>query len=138
MRGRVGWEADFQPLDCTHMGARAFVRTTSFVSAGLLIWAVDFLFIYVFAALACARGYADVTFLGVGIVPFTSTAATVIAAGATITVMRAGASKSSDRAVPENGDTPTFLARLALIVAMIALIAVAFTGLPGLLVSRLC
>jgi hypothetical protein len=43
-------------------GVRRLVR--------LLIWAADLLLVYVFAAVACARGFADVQVSGVGIVLF--------------------------------------------------------------------
>src|SRR3546814_15575902 len=47
--------------------------------AGLLIWAAHFLLIYGFAALACARGFADVRLLGAGVVPLIVGAATAVA-----------------------------------------------------------
>lgn len=117
-----------------------FPRTTLKVTAGLLIWAADFLFIYVFAALACARGYAHATVLGFGIVPFVSTVATAVAAGASAAVIIAGAHRAATAASPASDDATTsmFLGRLAMIVAMLALIAVALTGLPGLLVAQTC
>ncbi len=49
---------------------RSFTRTAFVVWSGLLIWAADFLLVYVFAAVACARGFADVQVSGVGIVLF--------------------------------------------------------------------
>src|SRR3546814_6226724 len=47
--------------------------------AGRLIWAAHFLLIYGFAALACARGFADVRLLGAGVVPLIVGAATAVA-----------------------------------------------------------
>lgn len=116
-----------------------FPRTTLTVTAGLLIWATDFLFIYVFAALACARGFAHTTVLGFDIVPFMSTLATA-AAAASIALIVAGARRAVVARAASVEDTPAsaFLGRLAMIVAMLALIAIALTGLPGLLVRGSC
>lgn len=46
---------------------------------GLLVWAAHFLFVYVFAALACARGFASASLFGFGIVPATIVGSTAIA-----------------------------------------------------------
>lgn len=117
-----------------------FPRTTLTVTAGLLIWAADFLFIYVFAALACARGFAHTTLLGFAIVPLVSTIATAVAAAASIALIVAGARRAVVARAASVEDTPAsaFLGRLAMIVAMLALIAIALTGLPGLLVRGSC
>jgi hypothetical protein len=108
-----------------------FPRTALFTAAGLLIWAADFLFIYIFAALACARGFADVTVLGAGIVPLASFVATVFALGATGAIIAAGAR----RAEKTGSGSGAFLGALAAIAALVALIAIVFTGLPGLLLG---
>ncbi len=117
-----------------------FPRTTLTVTAGLLIWATDFLFIYVFAALACARGFVHTTVLGFDIVPFASTLATAAAAAASIALIVAGARRAVVARAASEEDAPAsaFLGRLAMIVAMLALIAIALTGLPGLLVRGSC
>jgi len=117
-----------------------FRRTTLTVTAGLLIWAADFLFIYVFAALACARGFAHTTLLGFAIVPLVSTIATAVAAVASIALIVAGAHRAAAATshVPDDATAAPFLGRLATIVAMLGLIAIALTGLPGLLVRGTC
>jgi hypothetical protein len=46
-----------------------FTPTFLYLSAGLIIWAARFLAAYIFTALACARGFADATLAGIGIVP---------------------------------------------------------------------
>jgi hypothetical protein len=117
-----------------------FARATLLVTAGLLVWAANFLFIYVFAALACARGYAHETVFGIGIVSFASTGSTVIAAAASCAVMTAGMRRAdAGRGVlPDEASASMFLGRLAVTVTMLALIAIAFTGLPGWLVARAC
>jgi hypothetical protein len=117
------------------MMERRFPRAALFTTAGLLIWATDFLFITLFAAIACARGFADGTLLGIGIVPLVSVFATVIAAAATCAViLTASQGGRADPEEPSNGD---FLGRLSMIAALVALIAIAFTALPAL-VLRTC
>ncbi len=113
-----------------------FSRTALSVTAGLLIWAADFLFIYVFAALACARGFSHATLLGLGIVPLASIVATLIAGTASVAVIAAGARRAG--AAGDQAPALVFLGRLAMIVATLALIAVAFVGLPGVLVREIC
>jgi hypothetical protein len=117
-----------------------FPRTMLTVTAGLLIWAADFLFIYVFAALACARGFAHAIFLGFAIVPLVSTIATAVAAVATLAMMAAGARRTAVTTTNSRDETSAslFLGRLVMVVSMLALIAVAMTGLPGLLVAQTC
>ena len=62
------------------MVARAFERDSLFsLIAGPMVWTVHFLTIYVFTALACARGFFDLEALGVPIVPLVGGAVTVVA-----------------------------------------------------------
>jgi hypothetical protein len=117
------------------MSTDRFPRTALFIAAGLLIWAADFLFIYIFAAVACARGYADATVLGLGIVPLASGLATLIAGAASLAIITRGRGEIG----PANEESANggFLAGLAGIAALFALIAIIFTGVPGLLL-RTC
>ena|SRR5688572_13394850 len=110
-----------------------FPRTALHTVAGLLIWAADFLFIYVFAAVACARGFDEMTLLGIGIVPLASIISTLIAAGASLAIVMAG--RQETRPAAADSANGGFLAGLAAIAALIALIAIVFTGLPGLLLG---
>jgi hypothetical protein len=51
------------------MVARAFERDSLFsLIAGPLVWGAHFLTVYVFTALACARGFFDHQVIGIGIV----------------------------------------------------------------------
>jgi uncharacterized membrane protein YhaH (DUF805 family) len=102
-----------------------------FTAAGLLIWAADFLFIHIFAAVACARGFADLTVLGAGIVPLASFVASVLALVATGAIIAMGVRRARE-GDPSNG---AFVGSLAAIAALLALIAIVFTGLPGLLLK---
>ena len=111
-----------------------FPRTALSMTAGVLIWAADFLFIYVFAALACARGFASHSVLGVGIVPFASAVSTAVAVGATLWALRALRRTVSAEAAAERA----FRARMTLAVILLGLIAVGMTALPGVMVRGTC
>jgi hypothetical protein len=96
-----------------------FTGTAFFVTGGLLVWAADFLFLYVFAALSCERGFAH----HFGSVSIT---ANLLAGGATIAIFFAARPKRE------------FGARLASIIATLSLIAIVFLAIPGLLLDRSC
>jgi hypothetical protein len=62
------------------MVARAFERDSLFsVIAGPLVWTGHFLTLYVFTAIACAKGFFDDEILGVRVVPLFGAAATLVA-----------------------------------------------------------
>jgi len=113
--------------------AQRFAPTFFFISAGLLIWAADFLFLYVFAALACARGFDDAIVLGIGAVPLAVGVATTIASAVTGAVLI-----SALRGDEQGPSSSRFLQRLALGLAVLALVAIVWNGLPALLVHRTC
>ncbi|MDQ3774676.1 MAG: hypothetical protein M3461_10060 [Pseudomonadota bacterium] len=113
--------------------AQRFAPTLFFISAGLLIWGADFLFIYVFAALACARGFDDAILFGIGVVPLAVGVATAIASAMTGAVLI-----SAVRGAEQGPSTSRFLQRLTLGLAVLALVAIAWNGLPALLVHRTC
>jgi hypothetical protein len=112
----------------------SFARTTFFVTGGLLVWAADFLFIYGFAALACARGFHTMSMLGIGIVPFASTVATVVAASVTAVLVVTAFRARHRRA----GETRTFIAASALGAGALSLIAIVLIGLPAALLRGTC
>jgi hypothetical protein len=112
----------------------SFARTTFFVTGGLLVWAADFLFIYGFAALACARGFHTESMFGIEIVPFASAAATVVAASLT-TVLVLRAFRSRHRRA---GETRTFIVSAAVGAGALSLIAIVLIGLPAALLRGTC
>lgn len=114
---------------------RRFPGVALYTFAGLLVWAADFLFIYVFAAIACARGFADATVLGIGVVPFASALATLVAGAASLAIIACG--RREIRPAAEETANGGFLVGLAAIAALVALIAIVFTSLPGLML-RTC
>jgi hypothetical protein len=109
-----------------------FAALSGSVLAGLLIWGTHFAVIYGVTGLACTRGFANARVLGVGIVELTIGAATVLAllAAGAVLVWALRFAKRSDR-----GRIP-FLMWMAAMVALLALVAIAWNGLPVLLVSR--
>jgi hypothetical protein len=108
-----------------------FAALSGSVLAGLLIWAAHFLVIYGATGLACTRGFADARVLGFGVLALTIVAATVLAllaAGAVLVRALRFARRSDGGSIP-------FLRWMAAMVALLALVAIAWDGLPVLLVS---
>ena len=93
--------------------------------AGALVWALHFMAIYGFAALACARGFAGVRWLGIGVVARRIGVATVIALGALLLIVaralrgRAGGG---------------FDAQITAGVAALAAVAIVWETLPAVMV----
>lgn len=107
-----------------------FAILSAGVLAGLLIWAAHFLVIYGVTGLACTGRFGDVRVLGLGIAELTIGAATVLAllAAATVLVWTLRSGKQT-----ESGSL-AFLRWMAAMVAVLALIAIVWNGLPVLLV----
>jgi hypothetical protein len=103
------------------------------VTAGLIAWAVQFTVIYGVTAVACARGYAGVTLLGLGVVPLTIVATTVLAFAATGVVLAWGL-RERRRADADTHPTDRFLTSATLLVSGLSLVTIAWHGLPALLV----
>lgn len=101
-----------------------FIRTTAFMAAGPAVWALHFLIIYAFAALACARGFSHATLWAVG----GTTAVAVIALVAIMLRALARATEGSLSAEPQR-----FPYWTACGFAALSLLAVAWETLPVLL-----
>ncbi len=102
-------------------------------TAGLIAWAVQFTVIYGVASVACARGYGHLTFVGIGLVPLTILAATVLALAATAVVMVHAARER--RGMGESTDpTDRFLNTTTLLVGGLSLVTILWHGLPALIV----
>jgi hypothetical protein len=102
-----------------------FTSTALLLTGALLVWIADFAFVYVFSAVACARG------LGVSLIPAVTTLASLIAGIATVWIWRRG--YCAHRA---NGPSQ-FIAFVTLATSTIALVALGMLILPPLLV-RAC
>jgi hypothetical protein len=113
-----------------------FAPTAFFIWSGLLIWATDFLFVYIFSALACARSFADITVAGMRIVSFTTTLVSLVALTATVAVMRVALRYAvADSPSKEQSALIRFL---ALALGALALVAIVWGSLPPLMLRHHC
>lgn len=111
---------------------RRFTRTVLFITGGLLIWLANFVFVYVFAAVACARGFADVQLAGVRLVVLVVTVSNLLAGAASVALLViAGKRRRTERGNREAG----FIHFLARATGAIALLALLLLALPPLLVE---
>lgn len=107
-----------------------FTTTTFLVVGGLLVWMANFVFVYVFAALACARGFADVNLLGLPVVPLASVLATLLAGAVTVAIVRRG------RVLYRESDEHTrFIGFVTWAGGALALVALVLLVMPALVVS---
>lgn len=105
-----------------------FTRATLQMSAGALIWAAHFLVIYAFTAIACARGFAGAEWLGLGVVPVTITAATLVAAGVAATMIWTGVRTLHAEA------GSNFVGWMTVGCAALALLAILWETLPAFMI----
>jgi hypothetical protein len=113
-----------------------FTPTTLFICGGLLIWAADFLIVYVVAAIACAKGFAAWTIVGLPFVAFVGTATTLLAGIGTGLLMRAAIRRL--RAAGESDASVRFIYCLAGSIGALAAIAIFFNALPAWLLATEC
>lgn len=108
-----------------------FLSKSLFALAGLLIWSLHFGAIYVFQALACARGFAGREIAGIGIVTVFIAAVTLLALLSSAAVLVAGWRTAAGTA--ELSDHDEFLRRLAMLIAGLAIVAIVWEALPILM-----
>jgi hypothetical protein len=113
-----------------------FAATTLFIWSSLLIWIADFLFVYVLAALACARGFVHVELFGIGIVPLLTTSSTVLAGLATggVMLVAAGRVRREEAADPNT----QFIRSVTLGASALVLVALVWLALPPLIAQARC
>jgi uncharacterized membrane protein YhaH (DUF805 family) len=104
-------------VDRVTLANSAFARTALRIWSGAIVWAAHFTAIYSFAALACARGYARATALGLDVVTLVVFVATLLAFVATVAI--------SHRALH---DEATFENWLTASVAALAALAIVWEG----------
>ena len=114
------------------MSEHRFTPTSLFIVGALLIWLADFVVVYVFAALACARGFASVTVLGMPIVAFVSTLCTVAAAVVTVMLLRGGLAAMRASASTEH---ERFIGFVVFTTSILAILALVLLSLPPLVIS---
>jgi hypothetical protein len=115
------------------MSDRRPARQIALMLSGFLAWAAQFTVVYGVTSVACARGFAETRLAGLPLVPFTILAATAAAlAGTGLALARAlalgrGAAAGMDPAT-------RFLNQATVLTSGLALVAIAWQGLPVLLV----
>jgi hypothetical protein len=112
---------------------RKFTPTSFLIWSGLLIWAADFMLIYVIQAIACAKGFADVALLGIGVIPLTTLVCSGGAIAATVFVLR-----GSLRSLRATDERVLFTSFIAVAAGGLAMLAIVWTALPGLLLRTGC
>ena len=106
-----------------------------FLFAGFIIWAARFLAIYVFTALACAKGFAGASLADIGIVPAFIGAATLIALAANIWVILLGVSRvRSQPEARDEFDAVPFVGYIAATVAALSIVAIVWETLPVMII----
>jgi hypothetical protein len=111
---------------------RRFAATTFLITGGLLIWLTNFTFVYVFAALACARNFARVQIAGLAIVPIVTTFATLSAAIATAVLIAAARRR---RRASDQDPHSRFIDFVVLATSGIALVVLVWLAFPPLMTS---
>ena len=113
---------------------RRFTLTALQLWGGLLVWAAYFLAVYVVAALACARGFAGVRVAGLDVVTFVSAAGLVVSVAVTAALVIV----TRRRALAEPARGARFADRLGWTLGLLALLALAWTAVPHLLLRTGC
>ncbi|MBJ6125701.1 hypothetical protein [Microvirga splendida] len=98
---------------------------------GMLAWAVQFTVVYGATSTLCARGWADATLFGLGVVPFTilTTTLAALAAAAILLVVCVRAERQS-RDRPASA-TDRFLSHAGMLINGLSLVAILWNGVPA-------
>ena len=116
------------------MAEQRFISKTFFLFGGLLIWATHFMFVYSATAVACARGLADITVLGVGLIPLTVILATVLALLATGWLLYAALTWGGPLRGEPRDPGNVFVRQITLALTLLSMIAIVLSALPSLIV----
>ena len=108
------------------MKASAFTRSFLLIFSGPLIWAGHFLAVYVLAALACARGFAHIEWLGVGVTQWGISSLTLAAIAAIASIILAQRK--------EDDPVSRFVAWTSLTLGGLSVLAIVWEALPAYLV----
>ena len=111
-----------------------FALTSFFICGGLLIWAADFLLIYVIAAIACAKGFVTGTIAGMPFLAFVATVITLIAIATTVLLLRIAIRKLR----AQTRDANRFIYTLTASIAGMAILAMFFNAMPAWLLATEC
>jgi hypothetical protein len=109
-----------------------FTATTFLVLGGLLVWIANFVFVYVFAAVACARGFADASLLGLPVVTLVTLLASLIAGAITVFIVRRGYLLHSAAEMDEHS---RFIGFVTFASGALALVALVLLVMPVMVMS---
>ncbi len=112
-----------------------FTRRLAFLLSGFLIWALHFGFAYGLTAIACARGFSGNSSGGFGVVPLAIVAATgfaVVLQG--LVAITAGRGRGPGIGGEPDTSVREFWRYATVGVAVLGAVAVAWTGVPVLIV----
>ncbi len=112
--------------------ALRFTRMILRMLSGALIWASHFAVIYIFTALACARGFWDLSWLGIGVVAWVIGAATLAATLAASAISVQAMHAARNRTVQENATG--FVHWMTSAIGGLSLVAIVWEAVPVLLV----
>ena len=109
-----------------------FTPTSMLLAGGLLVWMATFTFLYVFAALACARGFAHVQVAGLPLIPSVSIVTSLIAAAINAQLVRYGWRSHKQATLDEHS---RFIGFVTLATSALGLVALVMLVLPPLVVQ---
>lgn len=109
-----------------------FTATSFLIFGGLLVWMADFVFVYVFAAVACAKGFADANLLGLPIVTVVTLLASLLAGVITVLILRRGYRLHN---APETDEHTRFIGFVTFASGGLALVALVLLVMPVLVMS---
>ncbi|MEN8260236.1 MAG: hypothetical protein ABFS02_06570 [Pseudomonadota bacterium] len=109
-----------------------FVHITVRMLSGLMIWGAHLLVIYSFTALACARRFWQLNWLGIGVVPWVIGAATLVAV-AVISIITAQSIRFL-RESDSRENASRFLHWMTAAIGLLSLLAIVWNALPVLMV----
>lgn len=115
------------------MQTSPFTRAFLLMFSGPLIWGAHFLGVYVFAALACARHFAQVEWLGIGVVQWAVSVLTITALAAMGAILAVTRRAAGD----DEGDNARFVRWTTFTLGALSMLAVVWAAIPAYLV-RVC
>ena len=109
-----------------------FAPTTFLITGGLLLWTAVFAFLYIFAAVACARRFAHVDIVGLPLIPTVSVAVCALGSTVNLYLVRRGWRDYRRTALDEHS---RFLGFVTLATSALGLVALLMLALPPLLIE---
>jgi hypothetical protein len=109
-----------------------FTPTTLLITGGLLLWVAVFVFLYTFAAVACARRFAHIDIIGLPLIPSVSIAVCALGATINLYLVRRGWRDHRQTSLDEHS---RFLGFVTLATSALGLVALLMLALPPLLIE---